>query len=148
MDRFNTIHPLKKELINVGDKVLLYDIFKVDKDMSRSVKLNYRWLGPFKVSSANHGKGTYELQELDGVDKKGTFAGNRLKKFVEESGYWYSINDKPEKSIEKKEPYVLPRTRQETRKDTRQVVRVPIPQVQIPTLSQTQRDQYIRFEDD
>lgn len=47
--------------------------------MSR--KLSYKWLGPYKICDMVKHKGTYMLEELDGLRLAGTFAGDRLKKF-------------------------------------------------------------------
>ena len=44
-------------------------------------KLAFKWLGPYQISNAVKDKGTYMLEELDGLQLAGTFAGNRLKKF-------------------------------------------------------------------
>ena len=49
--------------------------------MSRSNKLKFRWLGPFRVKTANLERGTYTLEELDGAKLGGTVAGSRLKLF-------------------------------------------------------------------
>ncbi len=47
--------------------------------MSR--KLAFKWLGPYRISDVVKDKGMYMLEELDGSQLAGTFAGNRLKTF-------------------------------------------------------------------
>jgi hypothetical protein len=54
--------------------------------MGRTAKLAYRWRGPYRVRTANPAKGYYELEEFDGTKLDGTFAGNRLKKFILRAG--------------------------------------------------------------
>ena len=41
--------------------------------------------------------GTYWLEELDGTRLAGTYAGNRIKKFVERDCYFYSAYDKEQR---------------------------------------------------
>ena len=52
--------------------------------MSSSRKLNFRWLGPYKIYATNKEKGFYRLKELrpNRVLLKGTFLGSRLKLFL------------------------------------------------------------------
>ena len=73
-------HVIRSTVIEAGHFVLVHDTQR-EKDVSRTRKLRYRWLGPYKVAEAIHQKGTYLLQELDGTPLRGTFAGNRLKPF-------------------------------------------------------------------
>jgi hypothetical protein len=56
--------------------------------MSRNRKLSYKWLGPYRVQKAIPEKGTYILEEFDGTTLSGTYAGNRLKKFIEREGFY------------------------------------------------------------
>ena len=80
-ERFDLNHATMPKQIDIGNLVLLHDA-KQEIDMSSAFKLAYRWLGPYRVTYADAVKGTYMLEELDGVAKKGTFAGHRLKKFI------------------------------------------------------------------
>jgi hypothetical protein len=80
-DSFDQSHQIRKEEIKVKDIVLAYHS-KRAIDMSSNLKLSFRWLGPYRVKKANTLKGTYTLEEVDGTPLKGTYAGNRLKKFV------------------------------------------------------------------
>jgi hypothetical protein len=65
--------------LEVGQLVLLHNT-KLDKDMSS--KLDYRWIGPYRILEAIAEKGTYILAELDGTRRAGTVAGNRLKRLI------------------------------------------------------------------
>jgi hypothetical protein len=84
---FDNNHRIRKGDILKGDLVLAYDIQLVDRDMSRNTKLLYRWLGPYRVREANKLKGSYVLEEMDGVEMKRTYAGNRLKRFMKRGGH-------------------------------------------------------------
>jgi hypothetical protein len=63
--------------------------------MSSARKLAYKRFGPYRVRTAIPEKGTYILEEFDGTLLPGTFAGNRLKKFVKCEGIY-----KPVRSVE------------------------------------------------
>jgi hypothetical protein len=78
---FDKSHRIRREEIKAKDIVLTYHS-KRAKDMSSDLKLSFKWLGPYRVREANTLKGTYLLEEFDGTPLKGTYAGNRLKKFV------------------------------------------------------------------
>ena len=77
-ERHDDKHDICVEELTVGQVVLLHDTRR-EKDMSR--KLAFKWLGPYRISNAVKDKGTYMLEELDGLQLAGTFAGDRLKKF-------------------------------------------------------------------
>ena len=64
--------------IGVGDMVLLYNS-SLDKQWSQ--KLKNRWLGPYRIREIAEDRGTYLLDELDGTQLDGIFAGDRIKKF-------------------------------------------------------------------
>jgi len=92
-ENFDLRHQIRPAPIKEGDLVLAYDIKLIDQDMSKNTKLQYRWRGPFRVKRANQEKGYYSLEELDGSEIRQTYAGNRLKRFVQRDGYWYSPED-------------------------------------------------------
>ena len=71
---------MRTEDLNAGDKVLIHD---TPRFMNRktSNKLAFRWLGPYLINEAFPQTGTFTLKELDGTLLRGTYAGNRLKKF-------------------------------------------------------------------
>jgi hypothetical protein len=73
--------------------VLYYDTFTIDHDKSKATKLNWRWLGPYRVTTADNVKGVYTLEDMDGAGLRGTFSGNRLKKFVERDRYFRASDE-------------------------------------------------------
>ena len=72
-------HPDSQQL-HVGDLVLVHDTRHAN-DRSRSRKLEFRWLGPYRVHEIAPDSTHYYLDELDGTQLKRSFAGNRLKRF-------------------------------------------------------------------
>jgi hypothetical protein len=77
---FDRTRRIRAEPIRAGDLVLLHNTQR-EKDMTRQNKLNFRWLGPYRVVHANPNKGSFTLAEVDGTELGGTVAGNRLKLF-------------------------------------------------------------------
>ena len=77
---FDKRHRIRQEPLEPGMLVLSHDTAGA-MDMSADRKLSFRWFGPFRIDEADPVKGTYTLKELDGAKLKGTFAGNRLKRF-------------------------------------------------------------------
>ncbi len=77
---FDKNHRLRTEPLEPGMLVLSHDTAGA-MNMSADHKLSFRWFGPFRILEVNAEKGTYTLSELDGARFKGTFAGNRLKRF-------------------------------------------------------------------
>jgi hypothetical protein len=59
--------------------------------MSQVRKLLYKWLGPYKVWKAIPDKGTYFLEEFDKTELASTYAGNRLKKFVQRNRFYMPV---------------------------------------------------------
>jgi hypothetical protein len=87
-EHFDATHNLRAEKLKQRDIVLHHDPqSKIDKSSDR--KLSYKWFGPYRIAKADSIKGTYQLEEMDGVPLKGTFSGNRLKKFVRREGVYY-----------------------------------------------------------
>ena len=157
---FDSHHRIRKSKIGVGDTVLAYDVNLMDNNKSRNTKLLSRWLGPFRVRTANHEKGSYILEEFDGTRCRGTYSGNRLKKFVKRKKFWYSPDDEAEGSIplvrfdhdaeDTEEPDIViedvpeeGETEQVLQKDTGVIVRE-----QLRTLTDRQKARYLRFEED
>ncbi len=60
--------------------ILIFDSVAVI-NVSASKKFNYRWIGLYRITESDFFKGTYRVSELDGVILRGTYAGNRLKRF-------------------------------------------------------------------
>jgi len=65
----------------VEDMILLYNSQYKD-DNTAAQKLEFWWLGPYKVIKANSRKENYVLAELDSVKKTGTVSEFRLKPYV------------------------------------------------------------------
>jgi hypothetical protein len=60
--------------------VLCHDARR-EVDMSSDRKLSFRWQGPYRILDVDSARSTYTLAELNGAQLRGTFAGNRLKRF-------------------------------------------------------------------
>jgi len=56
--------------------------------MSQVRKLSYKWLSLYRVRKAIPDKGSYFLEEFDKTALAGTYARNRLKKFVQQSRFY------------------------------------------------------------
>ncbi len=152
---FDAHHQIRKRAIKEKDFVLVYDVKDMDVDKSRSTKLQYRWLGPYKVLKASS-SGYYVLAELDGTPIRRTYAGNRLKRFVKRKNYWYSPDDEvfeptgqePSSSYrtndeleqEAIDEYNARNSTQEIEKSTGVIVRVP-------ELPESERAKYVAFDD-
>jgi hypothetical protein len=100
---FDSEHSVADKEINKDDLVLLHDT-QHENDRSTNRKLKYRWRGPFRVKEVNQDKGTYLLQELDGTDLAGTFAGNRIKKFHQRQSLETSPPAPPDPAMDGHEP--------------------------------------------
>ena len=81
-EAFNTRHRIRVKPLEEGDIILRYDSVR-EIDMSLRRKLDFRWLGPYQIYSANKEKGYYRLKELkpDRALLRGTFSKSRLKLF-------------------------------------------------------------------
>ena len=63
-EAFDQTRQVRQAEIKKEDLVLKHDsVAKID--MSRSRKLSYKWLGPYKVWKVIPDKGTYILEEFD-----------------------------------------------------------------------------------
>ena len=69
--------------MKVGDMALLHNT-GLDKQWSR--KLDNRWMCPYLIRVACIHLGLYLLEELDGTELSGVYAGDRLKKFFQREG--------------------------------------------------------------
>ncbi len=64
-ETFDTSHRTHPEFsFKASDIVLLHDTIL---DANMSVKLHYKWIGPYKIRTVISGKGIYTLKELDGT---------------------------------------------------------------------------------
>lgn len=79
-EHFDATHVLHTTPFKAGEMVLLHNTMRAG-DMSRTQKMQFRWLGPYRIKEAIALKGTYILEELNGAELGGTVAGNRLKRF-------------------------------------------------------------------
>jgi hypothetical protein len=80
-DAFDATHNVRHDPLKEGDVVLRYDKVVNDTDMSLRTKLNFRWLGPYRIHSVNP-VGSFKLAEMDGVVLQKSFTGSQLKRFV------------------------------------------------------------------
>jgi hypothetical protein len=155
---FDSTHNIRKEPLQTGDLILRHDTFKIEVSKSSDTKLNWRWLGPYRISKMDALKGTYWLEELDGTGLAGTYAGNRIKKFVERGHYFYSAYDKEqgveEGSDDESEENLTDSVNRERDIANEFTQRVQnnshktMPTIEIPELSKTQQRKYVRFEED
>jgi hypothetical protein len=98
-EAFDQTRQIRQTEIKEGDLVLKHDSI-AEIDMSRSRKLSYKWLGPYRVREAIPKKGTYILEEFDGTQLAGTYSGNRLKKFVQRSRFYVPVTTDLDESSE------------------------------------------------
>jgi hypothetical protein len=152
-EAFDKRHNIKKRPLEVGDIVLKHDtVRKIDK--SRKRKLDYRWLGPYRIIAANPIKGNYTLAELDGTELKGTIAGFRIKPFVQRDGFFYSIDDEVESSSnsEAREDINYKSDATEIEGENQETVQIrrsddTVVRIQVPQLTEEQKRQYVVFDD-
>jgi hypothetical protein len=85
--------------LEVGDMVLLYNS-SLDKQWSQ--KLKNKWLGPYRIKEVAEDRGTYLLEELDGTQLQGIYAGDRIKKFFERYGV-DEVEEKEEREAEEED---------------------------------------------
>jgi hypothetical protein len=146
-EAFDARHNIRTRPFQVGDIVLRYDSQR-EVDISSDRKLDFRWLGPYEIYSANNDKGYFKLKEMgpDGVHLKGTFAGSRLKLFFKRERYLYSpddIDSEPDNENQQREELGDIEDQEQgtvqTHNDKGFVIR-------LPTLTAEQRSQYIRYD--
>jgi hypothetical protein len=96
-EAFDNLRQIRQKEIEKGNIVLKHDP-QTEIDRSHIRKLAYRWEGPYRVRKVIQKKGTYLLEDFDGSLLPGTYAGNRLKKFVEQEGFYEAISPNDEES--------------------------------------------------
>ena len=79
-DLFDSSHQIRLRSLDIGDLVLAHD---TKLDNRHDLKLAFKWLGPFRIAEAIPDKGTFMLSEPDGTPIGGTYAGSRLKRWVQ-----------------------------------------------------------------
>jgi hypothetical protein len=150
---FDATHNIRTIPLKKGDIVLRHDVLQ-EIDMSSDRKLNYRWLGPYRVRKAKQNKGTYWLEELDGTHLEGTFAAWRLKRFIQTQKYFWSPHDDMDPPSDEEDnddaleldPFSLEQQESEdtfvVHKNKNLTVRI------IEGMTQAQKDQYRTYPDD
>ncbi len=83
-------HP--ESSFKAGDIMLLHNTIL---DANMSVKLHYKWIGPYRIRMVIPGRGTYTLKELDSTVQTGTISGNRIKHFCQRHGNPIETYDAP-----------------------------------------------------
>ena len=173
-ESFDRTRQIRQTEIKEGDLVLKHNSI-AEVDMSRNRKLSYKWLGPYRVRKAIPEKGTYILEEFDGTQLAGTYSGNRLKKFVVQNRFYGPVTDEevesensddPEESESSENEELLLQTEAPIRRSARiqqnaqrqQQVEVDTPMpdaprpgrlvIVPPMLTEEQRREYVRFEED
>ncbi len=89
-DASHRTHP--ESPFKAGDIVLLHDTIL---DANMSVKLYYKWIGPYRIRTVTPGRGIYTLEELDGTIRTGTISGNRIKHFCQQHSNPIETYDTP-----------------------------------------------------
>jgi len=153
-------HNIRKEPINVKDTVLYYNTFTIDHDKSKATKLNWRWLGPYRVTTADSVKGVYTLEDMDGAALRGTFSSNRLKKFVERDRYFRASDEEVIDATEEERRLAIEKEARQLEEEEAQagaleqeeIETLPKPAkrlvIQPPRISERRKGQYVRFPDD
>lgn len=99
---FDRTQQIQQAGVKEGDLVLQHDSV-AEIDMSRNRKLSYKWLRPYRVWKAIPEKRTYILKEFDGTQLAGTYASNRLKKFVVRDCFYTLVAISPKDSKSSKD---------------------------------------------
>ena len=86
-EAFDRSHGVRHIPLQVNDVVLRYDKVVADIDKSLRTKLNYKWLGPYRIHSVNQ-VGSFKLEEMDGVVLKRSFTGSQLKPFIKKTRFF------------------------------------------------------------
>ena len=157
-ESFDQSHQIRQTEIKEKDLVLRHDSV-AEIDMSRSRKLSYKWLGPYRVRKAIPDKGTYILEEFDGTELAGTYSGNRLKKFVQRSRFYMPVatdadqddSSSTDGSTDSRDDELPVLDNPTVRRSARLQRNVPKPrrfEIVPPSLTEEQRREYVRYEED
>src|SRR6266536_476462 len=79
-DNFDSTYRFRNDEFKLGDIILIFNSVAVI-NVSAFKKLNYRWIGLYRITESNPLKGIYRVSELDGAVLRGTYVGNKLKHF-------------------------------------------------------------------
>jgi hypothetical protein len=99
------------------------------------------------VKRAISEKGTYELEEFDGMRMPGTHPGNQLKKFVKREGFYEPVDGKEEEGDDEGNNK---RNEEGNRRGTEIEAEIKPTgfEIRLPTLTAAQRNEYVRYEED
>ena len=144
-EAFDGSHRLRQGDIVEGDVVLRHNA-QLEADMSTAKKLVYKWSGPYRIRTAVLEKGTYILEEFDGTRLPGTYAGNRLKKFVKRKGFYEPVvlveDLEAEESEGQEENEVLPE------EEAQELSAKSSFEIVVPQLSESQKHKYALYNGD
>ncbi len=79
-DNFDSTYKFRNHEFKIEDMVLIFDFAAVINVLVFK-KFNYRWIKLYRIIESDFFKGIYRVSELDGAVFRGTYAGNRLKRF-------------------------------------------------------------------
>ena len=144
-EAFDSSYRLRQGDIMEGDVVLRHNA-QLEADMSTAKKLAYKWSGPYRIRTAVSEKGTYILEEFDGTRLPGTYAGNRLKKFVKRKGFYEPVvlveDLEAEESEGQEENEVLPE------EEAQELSAKSSFEIVVPQLSESQKHEYTLYDRD
>jgi hypothetical protein len=162
-ESFDQSRQIRQSEIKEGDLVLRHDSI-AEINMSQVRKLSYKWLGLYRVRKAIPDKGTYFLEEFDGTALAGTYSGNRLKKFVQRNRFYTSVatgldegsdsssvgnsTDDEDDDQQALDEVTVRRSARIQENAQRQVTRPGRFEIVPPQLTEEQRRQYVRYEED
>ncbi len=79
-NNFDNIYKFRNDEFKVGDMILIFDFITVINILAFK-KLNYRWIGLYRITKSDFFKEIYKVSELDGAVFRDTYVNNRLKRF-------------------------------------------------------------------
>ncbi len=79
-DNFDSTYKLRNDEFKIGDIILIFDSTAAINVLMFK-KLNYRWIGSYRITESDPFKGIYRVSELDDVILRGTYVNNKLKYF-------------------------------------------------------------------
>ena len=127
-ERFDETHNIRLEEFEVEDFILLFNE-RLAMNMSKDVKLKFKWQGPYRIHMANPVKDTYCLKELDRTILTGIFPKRRLKKFNIRDKYTVFNSQRTTANAKRGEDGVLTVEKNEQRRSIR-IKKLMIPEGQ------------------
>ena len=98
-------HKMRPEPLTKEHLVLAYDYVR-HIDMSNNRKLQYRWMGPYRISDILPNN-RFKLKDITGIPIRGVFHGDRLKAFIKDKNGTYAHIDPTTDSWSQKDPLAL-----------------------------------------